>query len=557
MRIALYARKSTESVERQIQSLDDQIAALTALAAKEGLTIHETFVESRSAKAPDTRPEFKRMVDMVEAGRIDAILTWNVNRLARNPVDGGRMQYLLQQGKLKYIRTVEKTYLPEDSAILLSIETGSATDYVRNLSRDVRRGMESRAQAGWLTTRAPIGYRNNPLTHEIETDPDRFPILRRGWEMLIAGGCTVQEVHREMLRLGLTIATGKARGRPTSPTFLYSVFANPFYAGRFSFRGEYRKGKHVPMVTEAEFETVRFRLGKPLDRRVRKHDFAFSGLLRCGACGCQIVADRRVKRYRRTGREVAYVYYHCTGARGCSKRGVSEEALLAEFLKAFESITLRPDFVEWAKDEVRRRSDVEAGLMADGDVQRQGHAERERKRLSRLGDMMLDGEIDREDYEAMKADLKGRIDGIERGRSRLRAREDRAYAILDERLRTAANAALYELDAGAAHRAMARSLGAEHYLTLERVDVRLGPVMQRIAGFGPLRVGSGSPERGDSVRLFSNWQGYLEAILDAARLEADQELEREATCAEVQRTGRRPERRKPIKRNRPPGSTAA
>lgn len=557
MPTALYARKSTESDERQIQSLDDQIGAFAALCAREGLTIDETIVESKSARVPGARPEFERMMAMIEAGKIDALFTWSVNRLARNPVDGGRIQYLLQQGKLKFIRTVTTTYLPGDSALLLAIETGSATDYVRNLSRDVRRGMESKARAGWQAGRAPIGYLNNLLTHEIDVDPVRFPILRKGWEMLLTGGYTVQDVHRELLRLGLTSATGKAKGRPVSPTFLYAAFANPFYAGQLAFRGERSKGRHVPMVTEEEFERVQFLLGKPLKRRVRKHDFAFTGLLRCGACGCQIVADRKVKRYRKTRREVAYVYYHCTGARGCSKRGMPEEAIAAEFLKTFDRISLPEPFVQWAKDELVRRATEEAGRLVDADALSHQSAERERARLSRLGDMLLDGDIELQDYEAKKAEIKSRIEGIEIGRTQLRAREDRAHAIFDERLSTAARAASYGQYESAGRRAMARSLGAEHFLTLERLDIRLGPVMQKIAGFEPLISGYERPKHDDPMLYFSIWQGYLEAILEAAREEADMEIEREATLAKEQRTGKRPDRRRPTRRNRPSESAQA
>ena len=86
MRIALYARKSTEQEDRQVQSLDDQIRELTKLARRESLTIVETYHESKSAKAPNNRPEFDRLMSAIDEGRIDGILTWSINRLSRNPV---------------------------------------------------------------------------------------------------------------------------------------------------------------------------------------------------------------------------------------------------------------------------------------------------------------------------------------------------------------------------------------------------------------------------------------------------------------------------------------
>src|SRR4051812_32468227 len=102
MHIAIYARKSTESEDRQIQSLTDQLTALQALAQRESLRIDEVYEESRSAKAPYSRPEFQRLIKNIEAGRIRGVFTWSINRLSRNPVDGGIIAYLLQTGKLEF-----------------------------------------------------------------------------------------------------------------------------------------------------------------------------------------------------------------------------------------------------------------------------------------------------------------------------------------------------------------------------------------------------------------------------------------------------------------------
>jgi len=95
----IYARKSTDEANKQIRSIDDQLHELRSLAAKENFQIVHEYIESQTAKVPG-RPIFNAMIDRIEKGEADGILAWHPDRLARNSVDGGRIIYLLDTGKL-------------------------------------------------------------------------------------------------------------------------------------------------------------------------------------------------------------------------------------------------------------------------------------------------------------------------------------------------------------------------------------------------------------------------------------------------------------------------
>lgn len=86
----LYARKSTDVEDKQVRSIDDQLAVLRALAKTEGLTIVEEFIEKQSAKLPG-RPIFDQMLTRIEKGEAQGIVCWKLDRLARNPIDGGQI----------------------------------------------------------------------------------------------------------------------------------------------------------------------------------------------------------------------------------------------------------------------------------------------------------------------------------------------------------------------------------------------------------------------------------------------------------------------------------
>ena len=98
----LYARKSTDVEDKQVRSIDDQLAVLRVLAKTEGLKIAEEFIEKQSAKVPG-RPVFNKMLARIEKGEAQGIVCWKVNRLARNPVDDGQVNWMLQRGIIQHI----------------------------------------------------------------------------------------------------------------------------------------------------------------------------------------------------------------------------------------------------------------------------------------------------------------------------------------------------------------------------------------------------------------------------------------------------------------------
>src|SRR5664279_750307 len=99
----LYVRKSTDESNRQVLSIEAQLFELREMAKREGLDIIGSFEESRTAKAPG-RPQFNLMLAEIERGKAQGILAWHPDRLARNSVDGGRIVYLVDIGKIKDLR---------------------------------------------------------------------------------------------------------------------------------------------------------------------------------------------------------------------------------------------------------------------------------------------------------------------------------------------------------------------------------------------------------------------------------------------------------------------
>lgn len=364
LRYFLYARKSSESEDRQIQSIDDQINRLKELANKLGIVIKEVLTEAKTAKKPYCRPVFTEMLERIEKGEADGILCWQINRLSRNPIDSGTIGWMLQQGALKSIQTIDRQYLPDDNVLLFNVESGVANQFIIDLRKTSRRGMEGKADRGWLPSRAGTGYKNNLLEHTIEEDPERFAMVRKMWDLMLTGNYTPRQI-RDIANneWGFrTIKHKRVGGGEISMGTMYKIFSNIFYTGAFEWAGKLYEGNHKPMITMEEFDRVQILLGRKGKPRSKGHQFAYTGLMRC-SCGGMITATEKTKILRKSGEIATYVYYHCTGQKKGSECQKEDRMRLGELEDQIdielERFTILPKFQQWALEILNRENDKE------------------------------------------------------------------------------------------------------------------------------------------------------------------------------------------------------
>lgn len=163
MGYALYVRKSEEAEDRQVASIDSQVFEMAERAKTQGITITRVYSEEMSAKAPG-RPIFNQMMEAVYKGEVNGIACWRLNRLARNPIDGGNVIWVLQTGKIGHIMTSDRDYHSEDNVLAMYSEFAMANQFVIDLRKDTLRGIKDKLRMGWLPGLAPVGYLNDPFS---------------------------------------------------------------------------------------------------------------------------------------------------------------------------------------------------------------------------------------------------------------------------------------------------------------------------------------------------------------------------------------------------------
>ncbi|HWR34391.1 MAG TPA: recombinase family protein [Clostridia bacterium] len=394
-----YVRVSSKEQEKEGFSIPAQQKLIREYAAEKGIEIVREFVDVETAKTSG-REEFGEMVSfLVEHPEIYAILTEKTDRLHRNMKDYCTMEEL--QRELHFIK--EGSVISKDSRsaekFIYGIKSLMAKNYIDNLKEEVRKGQIEKASQGIWPSFAPIGYENVLLPSNkrgIAPDPNRGELVRACFEHYATGNFSLKELAKWAKSAGLTF---RGSGRPVNKATLQVIVHNRIYMGEFDWDGVRYVGIHTPLISAELWDKVQGVLDRRYSQRYRvvKNDLAFSGLIRCGHCGCALVGE--IKKGR-------YVYYHCTRNRGeCSQKYVKEEMLEAAYVEAIGRITLPSEFVDWALSVIRENAEEDRRFHLEAAARLDKELVQIQKRLNTMYQDRLSNRISPEMYDELAASV--------------------------------------------------------------------------------------------------------------------------------------------------------
>ena len=408
----LYARKSTDVEDKQILSIEAQITELRALAKKEGLEIVEELIEKQTAKVPG-RPLFNAMLDRIENGEASGIISWHPDRLARNSVDGGKIIYLLDTGRLAGLKFNTFWFEPTPQGkFMLNIAFGQSKYYVDALSENVKRGLRQKVRRGEYPSIAPVGYLNDVRAKTIVVDKKKSAIIRNAFELYAKNESRLEDISDFLAQQSIVSRNGKQLKRDR----ISFILSNSFYCGFFTYAGELYEGKHQSIISKNIFDKVQ----EVLKKRGRPHHTttnapqAFCGLLRC-ACGMMVTGEYKVKR-QKNGNVHYYTYYHCSRkskATICKEPCIRQEELDTQVSSLLQQYSLKED---WAAQlltmlEKDQKEAARSSVAIDQDAR--SRIVEINNKLQRLLDGYLEQDIERETYLQKKATLMSEKKSLE------------------------------------------------------------------------------------------------------------------------------------------------
>lgn len=370
-----YRRKSSDSEDRQILSLDSQKRELAEFARKEGIKIVGDFEESQSAYKRG-RAQFEKMISLIEEGKADGILVYHISRLARNMTDGGIVIDMLKDGVLQEVRTPSESYSKNSGQeFFLALQFAMSKKSSDDTSEFVRRDLQAKILKGEYPGFAALGYLNmdregkisgkqytfekqevlaklNRPLRRIEKDPIMAPLIKELFECYATGQYTLNYLREMTAGWGLL---GERSKKKLSMVTIYRIMMNPFYYGAILWKGrviepeELPDGRHEPIISRELYNRVQEELHRRTRPVVKKRYYTYTNFMKCGACGGNI--SGMVAK--------GIIYYRCIKCTGLHY--ISELELESQIAQTIDSMTVDEDFLKLALEEINKANEQEIG----------------------------------------------------------------------------------------------------------------------------------------------------------------------------------------------------
>lgn len=399
-----YIRKSTDEKDRQTLSLQAQRRIVEEHAERNGLKIIKWYEESKSAKKPG-RELFNKLSECLTRDEADGVIAHKVDRLSRNDFDMAILTGLVKIGK--EIIVVEGNFdLGSPSGLLnFRLQSVLATNFVDNLSQEVKKGQKQKLLNGWFPAFAPTGYVNRidiDGKSKIYQDEKKAPIIKKAFELIAFEGLSTQETAERVSSLGLTSRTGST----ITKSQLWKIIKNPFYYGYFRWNNELVEGAHEPIVDQETWKRANNNLADNSNHKSASHYYPYRGALICGECGRKITAET----------QKGHVYYRCTKSKGsgsCNQPYLRKEELESQFENIFKGFQFDFETSEKIKTDLLESHSQEIQFRESAIRSINSRISELRHKKDRLLDLRIENEISKEEHDAKKVEIDNQIQDLE------------------------------------------------------------------------------------------------------------------------------------------------
>lgn len=405
MNAVVYCRVSSkEQVEGT--SLESQELACRDYARRNHLEIAQVFIDrGESAKFAD-RPQLLEMLSFCKSRehKIEQLLVWKVDRLARNVGDHFNIKAALMKYGVRVVSVTEPIDAKPEGRLLETILAGFA-----QFDNDVRaartvQGMRRKLEEGIYPWQPPLGYRianlGSKKQQPDEPDQPAFGILQESWTKFATGAFTKADILRFLLSKGLKTRSG----RDVTSQFVDHLFSDPFYAGtlREPWSGEDLPGKHLPMVSRATFDAVqRIVAGRnrSLPHVTVRPEFPLRTFVRCPSCEYPLTGS-----FSR-GRSKYYAYYHCHNRRCDVRANYTLDEVHDEFSRFLDGASANTHAISHLKAYIRRIDQLAATQIEQAERRKEAERARAQIHMKELIRMKVENLISDEEFQEQRRTL--------------------------------------------------------------------------------------------------------------------------------------------------------
>ncbi len=325
VRCAIYTRKSTEEgLEQEFNSLDAQRESAEAYIKSQ---THEGW-ECLAGHYDDggftggniERPALKRLLADIEAGRIDCVVVYKVDRLSRSLLDFARIIGIFEKHHVAFVSVTQQFNSATSMGRLMLNVLLSFAQFEREIISERTRDKiaAARRKGKWAGGHPLLGYDIDPRGFKLVVNEDEAFRVRAIYDLYLEHQAMIPVIkeldRRGWLNKRWTTRKGRERGgKVFTKTNLHKLLTNITYTGKIRYKNEIHDGEHVAIVDPAVWQRVQAMLqrnGRTGGALVRNRFGALlKGLIRCRPCGCAMTPTHSTKQGSRR-----YRYYVCSNA---------------------------------------------------------------------------------------------------------------------------------------------------------------------------------------------------------------------------------------------------
>ena len=325
IRCAIYTRKSTEEgLEQEFNSLDAQREAAEAYIASqkhEGwICLPDRYDDGGFTGGNMERPAMKRLLADIEAGRIDCIMVYKVDRLSRSLMDFARVMETFEKHSVSFVSVTQQFNTSTSMGRLMLNVLLSFAQFEREIISERTRDKiaATRRKGKWSGGMPMLGYDVDLGGGRLLVNDDEARTVRGIFELYLEHQSLIETVKvlnaRNWATKQWTTRKGNERGgKPFVKNSLFKLLTNVIYLGKITYKDEVHEGEHPAIVDPDIFDRVQRLLkrnGRTGGKHVRNRFGALlKGLIRCTPCGCGMVPTHTTKNGNKR-----YRYYVCQNA---------------------------------------------------------------------------------------------------------------------------------------------------------------------------------------------------------------------------------------------------
>jgi site-specific DNA recombinase len=367
VRCAIYTRKSTEEgLEQEFNTLEAQREAgesfVKSQRAEGWSVVGERYDDGGYSGATIDRPALKRLLADIEAGQVNCIVVYKVDRLTRSIHDFFKILEILERFRVTFVAVTQQfnttTSLGRLTLNMLLSFAQFERETISERTRDKMRA--ARRKGKFIGGNLVLGYDASQKGGALAVNKQEAEQVRTIFGLYLELGSlipVVEELARRSVRMKLwTTREGRLHGGAEfNKTTLYNLLTNVVYTGRVRFEGKLLKGEHERIIDDETFNRVQEqlnRMGRGGRKRRNKHGGLLKGLLRCGCCGAGMTHTYVRKK------QTLYRYYVCNtahqrGYNACETRSVPapllERAVVARVGGIAQSPEMLSEVLQWVE----------------------------------------------------------------------------------------------------------------------------------------------------------------------------------------------------------------